>query len=188
MIEAKRQAKVWTKVATSIATETAEAIPAPQPAPRTPSSEDVRINRISPQGKSQRVYEGIYTEDLPERSQGHADRSGCLVEMHNATGRKVFHPETPRQSEDSPPISDTPKVIVEVYQLHDDGKLTLVMELDDGSGWVSRCEDYVKDTNITLKAKVGDKYTRFFECYQAWLAARKPPYYQNRSVSLRRRA
>ena len=113
VIDAKRQAKVWTKVATAIATETAEAIAAPQPAPRTPSPEDVRINRISPQGKHKRVYEGIYTEDLPERCQGHSDASGCLVEMHNATTRKVFHPETPIQNEDSPPISDKMKSEVE---------------------------------------------------------------------------
>ena len=120
VIEAKRQAKVWTKVATAIATETAEAIPAPKPAVIEPKPKkasgaplgdptDVRIYRRESSGKQTKIWEGSAPHNIDAWCQSQADQSGCLITMHDAESVKHFHPENPIVNDDAPPISDKVK-------------------------------------------------------------------------------
>lgn len=70
---------------------------------------ECRAYREHSDGTFKKVYEGIITEDIAERCQAHADKSGCVVRLHGADGSdgiQFFEPKAFAPDPDCPPIAD----------------------------------------------------------------------------------
>ena len=77
---------------------------------------ECRAYREHADGSCKTIYEGLFTEDIEERCQRHADKSGCLVRLHGADGILFFDP-APKCRSVAEIDTSTPARVFEVQRL-----------------------------------------------------------------------
>lgn len=166
---AQSQPDAWAKVANAIGSElppTSVETPEPTPKPETNLTElladvDAKLEKAKPVRKQtvqdiqvQRGIDYIIQRNKERKAyEKHHD-----VPAKSATALKLL---AEIEGQDK----------IKVYRCDTD---ELVMKLEKGSGWVSRCEDWcdAHDT-VSLKAVIGDRRIRFFQSYKNWVSERK---------------
>lgn len=142
---------------------------------------EVRVYKVSAEGRYTRVYAGALTDDIIARCQVYADAAKCRVELHGAVSSQIFHP-VKSAIENTPPISDTFKRPERVVVIDDDTGEVLWKGVKP-AGFDSKLQQCVDENSITLRAVSDDgRYTKYFvpESQQRETLAENA---QNRGVS-----
>lgn len=66
-----------------------------------------RVYRINPDLSEIKVYDDVFEKSVYERSQRHADRTGCTVRLHAFGECESFEPAEMQHDPNTPPITDT---------------------------------------------------------------------------------
>ena len=111
---------------------------------------ECRAYRVHADGTFKKVYEGIITEDIEQRCQAHADKSGCVVRLHGADGSdgiEFFEPKAFAPDPKCPPVAefDSSKP-ARVFEVQCHGNETHYIEIpfpdvSDLLGWGQRHSD-----------------------------------------------
>ena len=109
-----------------------------------------RVYRGFNDGTFKKVYEGVITENIKERCQRYADKTGCFLNVHGADSpdsRERFEPAEYAPDPNSPPIApNNPNRPSKVFELHRKGNETQTVEIrfpdcSDLAGWGQRHAD-----------------------------------------------
>lgn len=109
-----------------------------------------RAYRIYADARFRKVYDGIITEDIEERTQRHADTTGCIVRLHGSDGADgiiFFSPVKFAYDPDLPPIGKfDPNKPTRVFEVRTQGRETEWVSIpfpdcSDLRGWGQRHAD-----------------------------------------------
>ena len=138
---------------------TPEEVSEPEPQPNISPVDEIRVYRINPDRKRQRIYTGAYTIDIDDRCKTYADLSGCNVALHSATDYKVFESANPKSPVLPVPMGAKSNTVA-VY--NDDSGETIWVG-DRTPGFDCRCQRYAEAHDVTLKVRFdGGKRTQYF--------------------------
>ena len=109
-----------------------------------------RAYRVYADARFRKVYDGIITEDIEERTQRYADATGCIVRLHGSDGADgiiFFEPVEFAYDPDLPPIGEfDPNKPTRVFEVRTQGRETEWVSIpfpdcSDLQGWGQRHAD-----------------------------------------------
>lgn len=115
-----------------------------------------RVYRRQTNGKFVKVYDGVVSDDIPERCQKHADAAGCAVELHNADGEdglRMFRPKEYKYNTEAPPIAPVDNTTpARIFEIRVKGNTTQRVEIKfpDTSRLHEWCHQYVVDHGVGI--------------------------------------